>query len=657
MSTDNKLVSPSDIAELAGRTRAAVSNWRANPRLSFPEPAGGTEVRPLFNLAEVETWLKDRQGITIEKVPGAELWSVFNSVRGQVDLTHLMNYVLGLMTLRKLAVTHKREESLVSAVRSHPAELLDAALAKLAMQLERSRDIGLVDTFKNPGINQPVGHLVATTVMSIEFEDLARAAEYLLGRALKSIGRNAGEQGYVGSRVSTILARAVATRGEPGVVYDPACGLAEALMQVANQSPKTTLLGDEVNINVARLAAQRAFLAGIDLDLTIGDSLAENHRADFQADVVIVESPLGARWGEGINRFDPRWRYGLPAERSGEFLWLQHALAHLKSGGVAFAITSMRSLFTGGADERVRQGLVEAGCVERIIALPGKLHPYTTIPLALWVLREPTEDRHVTFVDASDQAEFGDGKVVDRTEELLSVMDGSNVSTQSVTDIVIDGSNLMPSRWSNVLDNAIDDVAGDIDVKNRRLTDLLSAFSDATIPALLEHDQPRMERVQDLLSFLTIIVGRGREGEDNAVYSEPGDVILHTVSKLRSYVDTDGGRLLTGSIVALRLENDARLDPYYLAGVLTGGWNNRHFSGSAIMRVKPRELEIPVLQIADQRRLGGCFRRLASIRNFAGDLGTFLDEEYLPSLLTAVTAGYTLVKPEEASQTTPKVEL
>lgn len=658
MSTEIRLVSPSDIAELAGRTRAAVSNWRANPRLGFPEPAGGTEARPLFNLVDVEAWLSERQGITIERLPGADTWGVLNSVRGQVDLGQLINYVLGLMTLRKLGSNSPERDRFDDALQGSSEEF-DQRISELATSLDESGRFGLSESLARRPANPRVRQSIAAGVMGIDLGDLGEATEYLLDRALRNLGRTAGELGYVGSKVSTILARAVASRGEPDVVYDPACGMAEVLMQVANQFPRTTLVGDEISVDVAHLAAQRAFLSGFDLDLTIGDTLAEHRdRPDTVADVVVVEPPFGMSWNENVDRFDPRWRYGLPTKRSSELLWIQHAIAHLKPGGVAFVVTPMRALFASGPDERVRRGLIEAGCVERIIALPGKLHPHTMIPLSLWVLRAASGDEQVTFVDASDQAEFGDGKVVDRVSELLSVVTGGNASTQSVTDVVLDGSNLLPSRWVASFADEIEDVAGEIESKNGKFTELLSAFSEVVIPDLAEHDEPRMERLDELRNLLTIVVGRGKEGEDTAVHSEPGDVILHTVSTLKAYVDAEGGRLLTGSIVALRLRDGAPLDPYYLAGVLTGGWNNRQFSGSAIMRVKPRELEIPVLPVEDQRVWGEFFRSVESIRSAVDSLGRFIDNEYIPTLQASIRSGYSPEPepgPNEHSATNPKV--
>jgi phage terminase Nu1 subunit (DNA packaging protein) len=56
------LVTGSEIARIAGVTRAAVSNWRRRYD-DFPAPAGGGANSPLFDLDAVQAWLdKQRKG-------------------------------------------------------------------------------------------------------------------------------------------------------------------------------------------------------------------------------------------------------------------------------------------------------------------------------------------------------------------------------------------------------------------------------------------------------------------------------------------------------------------------------------------------------------------------------------------------------------------
>lgn len=55
------LVGIYEIAEMAGKSRQAVANWRA--RLSnFPKPVAELKAGPVFNRSEVKAWLDVRNG-------------------------------------------------------------------------------------------------------------------------------------------------------------------------------------------------------------------------------------------------------------------------------------------------------------------------------------------------------------------------------------------------------------------------------------------------------------------------------------------------------------------------------------------------------------------------------------------------------------------
>lgn len=82
--TSEPLVSGSEIARLAGVTRAAVSNWRRRYD-DFPAPAGGSAGSPLFALSEVRQWLgRQRKGQDIP--PGVRLWQALRAAYGN-DMT------------------------------------------------------------------------------------------------------------------------------------------------------------------------------------------------------------------------------------------------------------------------------------------------------------------------------------------------------------------------------------------------------------------------------------------------------------------------------------------------------------------------------------------------------------------------------------------
>lgn len=75
------LVTGSEIARLAGVTRAAVSNWRRRYE-DFPAPAGGAANSPLFDLAAVQAWLdKQRKGQDVSAE--VSLWQALRAAYGE----------------------------------------------------------------------------------------------------------------------------------------------------------------------------------------------------------------------------------------------------------------------------------------------------------------------------------------------------------------------------------------------------------------------------------------------------------------------------------------------------------------------------------------------------------------------------------------------
>lgn len=86
-SSAGPLVTGSEIARLAGVTRAAVSNWRRRYE-DFPAPAGGSANSPLYAMSEVQAWLeKQRKGQEVS--PEVELWQTMRAAYGEQMLTGL----------------------------------------------------------------------------------------------------------------------------------------------------------------------------------------------------------------------------------------------------------------------------------------------------------------------------------------------------------------------------------------------------------------------------------------------------------------------------------------------------------------------------------------------------------------------------------------
>jgi type I restriction enzyme M protein len=130
-------------------------------------------------------------------------------------------------------------------------------------------------------------------------------------------------------------------------------------------------------------------------------------------DVLLTNPPFGRRL-EAVEP-PPYWAYG--TVRRSEFDWLQYAVSRLAPGGRAAVLMPAGASFSGGAAERVRKALVEAGAVECVIALPARLFTLTAVKTQIWFLRAPgsaAAPRDVLFVAGEHLAHR-----IDRTQWAL----------------------------------------------------------------------------------------------------------------------------------------------------------------------------------------------------------------------------------------------
>ena len=126
-------------------------------------------------------------------------------------------------------------------------------------------------------------------------------------------------------------------------------------------------------------------------------------------DRVIANPPFSMmQWGHDMaaeddyHRFD---RYGaIPPRTRGDLAFLLHMLAVTADDGMVGVVIPHGILFRGGAEDRMRRGIVEADLFEAIIGLAPNLFFSASIPVAICVLNKakPIERRgKVLFVDAA----------------------------------------------------------------------------------------------------------------------------------------------------------------------------------------------------------------------------------------------------------------
>ncbi len=615
---DDGLVSPSDIADVAAVSRAAVSNWRRRGK-NFPQPVAGTASKPLFSRAEVDDWLERHASRTKNEslLPssadglGMRVWAVLNTLRGSLTAEAVAELVLNLAVARKAGAPLPFE-----------AEGVDPSAL---MQLERVLD-------------------------EIPVSKLAEVVDFSLARLARSQGKVGAEFGFVGSRTTTMLAK-LAASCKGGVLYDPACGIAAALVEAVERGASPDrIVGHDISIRALHIAEQRAVLHGIDLELTRTNVLTEDADPCLRARTVILEPPFSLKWDAPERLMDPRFDFGLPPRSNADTAWLQHAIAHLDDDGRAYVLGPVGTLFRGGVEGRIRTEMIRRGCVEAVVGLPGKLLPHTSIPLALWVLLRPSDVRPnetVLLIDAS-RATAPEDNVADwltRSE----ARDGVPWVDVTVADLIDEDSVLLPQRWVDRTDNHPEDIAGNYLASWAAIRETVHNLQSAVTPTevLRNPSKPRVLTVSNLIdqNVLELRMGRSkdryvdapdtlqnrfatasdvRDGtlrnaglctsfHDYPELTQRGDVLVTTMNTVRARVDDVGGHLPSTGVYRLRVSNREVLSPEYLAIVLAGPWNERFQGGTTIHRAPIKELEVPLVPLTEQQEITEAMRSVHSV--------------------------------------------
>lgn len=625
---DNKgLVSPSDIAELAGVSRAAVSNWRKrNP--DFPSRVSGTDANPLFEKAQVIQWLRARGNEIQTAGSGAILWSAMNMLRGAIDIYELQESLLTLMSAKKISSQHdgKMWEGLFSGLDNG---LIINDLLRRIFEVD-SKLAGLEPRVSARLTNDQL-IIIADVLDQIPNDELGSASDYVLEKNIKLQGKFGAEWGFVGSRISTLLALLAFQRPTTGVLYDPACGIASALISAVEFGAKPTqIIGQDISESSIYVAKLRAFLHGIDIEFVVSDVLQADELPDLKADTVILEPPFGLRFDSAVALSDPRFLYGTPPKTSADLAWVQDAISHLSDRGRGYVVTTLGSLTRTGAEQDIRTGLVRAGCVEAIISLPGKMLPHTSIPLALWVLRRPTNyaEEPITFIDASEET----------IPELLipSWLDeNSDVNTDSkksvfASEVIASNSNLLPQNWvfrePADYEELEDDYTWCFEKIEVSLEESVEALEILRAPT--QQGTTRVVTVEELLSQNVMKMHNGRTRPNDKSDScftnshvrlgtqptkkapdsdrnltSPRDVIVATINATTAVVDAVGGHEVANGLHHFTKFNEDILLSDYFALIISGSWNNRFQTGTAMKRANIRNLEIPLPPLEEQARL------------------------------------------------------
>ncbi|WP_331449189.1 N-6 DNA methylase [Streptomyces prasinus] len=424
----NPLVTGSEIARIAGVTRAAVSNWRRRYD-DFPAPAGGAANSPLFDLAEVQAWLnKQRKGQDV--TDEVQLWQVLRGAYGEDILG-------GLADIAQALADPGGEE---------PSVLPEQAVRLARRMADESSPADVVNG--------------------------------LAERFTESV-RRAGSDQVTSPRVIRAVRHSAGDLAADAVLFDPACGIGTLLLTTgANRGNRR--YGQEVDTHSARFARWRAELAKpASIEVRQGDSLRADRWPDLKADLVVCDPPVSdTDWGREELLLDPRWELGTPSRAEGELAWLQHAYAHTAPGGRVVMVMPA-SVAYRKAGRRIRAELVRRGILTQVTALPPGTAAAHALPVHLWQLRRPRTpgDTAATVRMVDLTANDPDGPLEPRPEQVTDV---------AQIDLLDDLVDLTPGRH---IDESHRDFATEYDALHRELAEQVQRLGEL-LPTLVDGEGP-----------------------------------------------------------------------------------------------------------------------------------------------------------------------
>ena len=281
------------------------------------------------------------------------------------------------------------------------------------------------------------------------------AYEFLISNYAANAGKSGGEF-FTPQHVSKLIAQ-LAMHGQTHVnkIYDPAAGSGSLLLQAKkhfdNHIIEDGFFGQEINHTTFNLARMNMFLHNINYDkfnIMLGDTLREPHFGDDRPfDAIVSNPPYSLSWiGSDdptlINdeRFAPA---GVLAPKSkADFAFVLHSLNYLSAKGRAAIVCFPGIFYRSGAEQKIRQYLIDNNYVETVISLAPNLFFGTTIAVNILVLSKHKTDTNVQFIDASGlfKKETNNNILTDaHIEQIMQVFDSKAGIDHLAKSVTLEG--------------------------------------------------------------------------------------------------------------------------------------------------------------------------------------------------------------------------
>lgn len=268
------------------------------------------------------------------------------------------------------------------------------------------------------------------------------AYEFLMTMYASSAGKSGGEF-FTPQEVGELLAKIVIMdKTSVNKVYDPACGSGGLLLKFAKilgkENVREGFFGQEINLTTYNLARINMFLHNINYNnfsIERGDTLIHPaHWNNEPFDAIVSNPPYGIHWAGKKNpilindeRFAPA---GVLAPSSkADLAFTMHTLSWLSPKGTAAIVEFPGVLYRGGAEQKIRQYMIDNNFVDTIIQLPSGLFFGTSIATCIIVLKKNKSDNNILFIDASKECVSNSNKMKNGTNT-------NKLSDENINNIV-----------------------------------------------------------------------------------------------------------------------------------------------------------------------------------------------------------------------------
>ena len=414
-----------------------------------------------------------------------KLWDCANVLRGTLSSAQYMDYIFGMMFLKRMNDQFDLEGMKVKENKEDmPADFLNSMLedassyetffVPIQARWEKLKNLNLnigpeLDKAFHAIEDEPKNSDLVGVLTTANYNDKERVPDSklnqllqifdgmnlsneglekpdILGDAymylLKMFADDGGKKGgefYTPEGIKELMVRVLKPE-DTDTVYDPTAGsggfLINSIEYVKNQGgnyKNVQVYGQEINLSTWAICKLNMLLHDARGSVIYkGDVIRDPKNLDGATlrtfDKVIANPPFSLKnWGmeSARNNSFHRFSYGVPPKSYGDLAFVEHMIASLNSKGKMATVVPHGLLFRGGAEGKIRKAILEDDLFEAIIGLPQNLFYGTGIPAAVLVLnKDKSADKKdkVLFIDASNNFEKNGNKNNLRTTEIDAIV-------------------------------------------------------------------------------------------------------------------------------------------------------------------------------------------------------------------------------------------